>query len=640
MTLDLVKGSQGVYQSFGNQLVPLSSHLSVTEDGLKLVVAAQKLAADKLQSPCVITDLFSSNRTDWQVTAHTHLGQVYQIKLSESAITHEIASINALNVSFLPALETNTPSYLDGFSLAATHYFKSHPVSESQLFSWKYTGPRVVLRDGRIQIKKGYPKAQIPIRHLYQREDMKRREEENQETIRVYVEFLTREIGERKLQEIQRTYGFDFKTIKYLEPKHIYLCNIGMNNIEHRDVIDLKKRISTWIQSHDDLNVPLLGEGHPFTNREVRGLIRLLGRDATLRDLAAAFPSEETNLNQLVKVLETSKRAQERMYTGRKFEAQIQGSYNREVSDSSTPRPWVDQQELLQVFETLKNPFPGEKVSRQKLDRFFFEMLTKVVVKKHLMRSEGSEGSRDGTWRVGALIPSPYRNAKGETVYYRVDQGVDSGHGKLWIVLRPAREDADPSLPVIRVPRDTCPSLYTQRGGPTFTRDLAENAGYHNSATTFEEDREFFKEFTLPLWMAHFATALMHYKEAKKTQDYSQLDEPISNTYKELIGNLIAKAQTGKLDPEVKDKIKNALTPYYLDFKKQKGENKLIAAQKFISVLLHVAPYDADDFNRLHHLLQGNPPRPVASIGNSLGGFDAQQDLFAHTFRSGRVPVT
>ena len=106
------------------------------------------------------------------------------------------------------------------------------------------------------------------------------------------------------------------------------------------------------ITSHS--NVPLVkiikNFTHPFTQREIRGLLRVLGEGATVRDLVNAF-HKETTVGAYLEVLETSPESRDKLYTGRKFKAQIVGSYNREVKDRKHERPWVDQQELLQVLK-------------------------------------------------------------------------------------------------------------------------------------------------------------------------------------------------------------------------------------------------------------------------------------------------
>ncbi len=318
-----------------------------------------------------------------------------------------------------------------------------------------------------IHITKGFSRIETIFRRIFQPEKMRQWEDQNRHTVAAYTSFLRKEVGLVNLNQIQNTYEFDFREMyekgSPLEPKHIYFCNIGMNNIEMRDVKDLESRVETFLNMHENsenLHSILSSDNHPLTLREARAILKKLGKEGTIKDLQTYFNSSSERFAQLVKLLETPKEAWEKIYTGRKFQTEIKGIYNTDVTDRRTFRPWVDQQELLQVFNEMKDPFPGQAVDRKKFDHYFFEMLVKVVIKKHLMRSE-----TDGSWRVEALIPSPYKDQKGNTIYYRVDQGVDTGHGKLWYVLRPASDDADPSLPVIRAPRDTTKDHYAQRGG-------------------------------------------------------------------------------------------------------------------------------------------------------------------------------
>ena len=168
--------------------------------------------------------------------------------LSKREILNLTPFESKVKVSFELSTDLETPSYRDGFSLAASHFFKNKHISESDLLSESplHVQQRIVLRDGKIFLKKGISKASAVFRKLYQKDKMQTRLEENRHTIEAYVAFLKKEIGAEKLQQIQQTYGFNFDEMiqqgVFLQPKHIYLCNIGMNNIEHSDVISLKKK--------------------------------------------------------------------------------------------------------------------------------------------------------------------------------------------------------------------------------------------------------------------------------------------------------------------------------------------------------------------------------------------------------------
>lgn len=410
------------------------------------------------------------------------------------------------------------------------------------------------------------------------------------------------------------------------------------------DVKSLGNRISQFFDTNNDSEklLPILkGENYPFTWREARKILEMVGKDGTVGDLRNAlespFPFEtltEKTFGKLVSLLETPAKDWEAIYTGRKFQKPIIGAYNEEITDRKTFRPWVDQQELLQVFQEMKNPFPEQEVEPKKLDHYFYEVLSKIVVKKHLMRSLSED-----EWRVGALIPSPYKNDRGETIYYRVDQGVDSGHGKMWYVFRPACEDDDRSLPVIRVPRDTTPDDYAMRGGPTISRDLAEHAGSLYSSTTLQEDKAFFREFTLPVWMGYLAVAKKSLDQVSEEGPFDSLISHLNHVHRAIIEEISGQILLGTLAQNEGEKILRGLKKL-LTKAETPGLMQLSAIKDYVAATLFTVPHEKDDLHRLTELAQGRAPRPFASVGNSLGGFDAQNDLLRHTFGENRIPIT
>jgi hypothetical protein len=275
----------------------------------------------------------------------------------------------------------------------------------------------------------------------------------------------------------------------------------------------------------------------------------------------------------------------------------------------------------------MKDPFLSKEVDEKKLNHYFYEVLCKIVVKKHLMRSLAPDD-----WRVGALIPSPYKDNQGKTIYYRVDQGVDSGHGKMWYVFRPACEDYNPSLPVIRVPRDTSPDGYAMRAGPTLTRDLAEHPGFLYSSTTREEDQAFFREFTLPVWMGHLALAMRAINSKASNEKLALLLANVHDAAQEEIEKRMTEGTLGQ------EKGQKALKE--LEEKLSAAAASLIDPTNYMLAVLSVTPYEEGDKKRLNDLIEGKRPRPMASVGNSLGGFDAQNDLLRQTMGENRIPIT
>ncbi|WP_194848060.1 hypothetical protein [Candidatus Neptunochlamydia vexilliferae] len=484
--------------------------------------------------------------------------------------------------------------YQDAYTQAATKFYGSKKVEQLDLNrGWFEKRPRLVFEDSKLRISEGYSLPQIIYLFFFNFGKLKNWYNQNQSTIQEYKKFLESECGADKVKQIEKTYGFSLdemiKTSTPLEPRHVYFFNIGMNNIEDKDTSNLYKRIK---------------DNEPLTGREKRAVEKL---EINLE--AIKTQTYEESFATLMQILETPSEDWGRLYTGREFGKVIGGSYNKDIEDRDTFRPWVDQQELLQVYQLLKNPFSRGNVDqstpegRQTLDRFFFEMLTKVVVKKHLMR----KGS-DGTWRVGAIIPSPYKDKKGNTIYYRVEQGVDSGFGKFWYVFRPISDD--PTILVIRAPRDTSKDGYAQRGRPTLTRDASATPGELYSDTTKVEDKKFFSEFTLPLPLAYLAAHLQN-GEGEKSFDkvHARLLEKVDNNTKIWLEGAYSQFREGE-----------AYFHFYLELLK--------------------GYYGKDDWERFEDLLAGKKPRPLASIGNSLGGYDAAHDAVTYTAKENRIFIS
>lgn len=536
----------------------------------------------------------------------------------------------------------NNGNFQDAFTRAATHYFDSTDKKESEFTTAQnYLSPqsRLAVEGNQVTLtKRGLSRLEQVVYRFFRPAVYREWKYQNQNTIQQYQGFLIRECGWEKIERIQKTFGFSLETMKQngepLLPVHIYYFNIGMNDIEMRDVSAFATKVhQAFKQDHnpnqkalDSFQTTLAG----FSHREIRGLLTLVENpeSVTLGELAKHFDGlqasddlmtvSSTVFNNCVKTVTTQKSDWDRSYLGRKFEAPIKGSYNKEIDDSETLRPWVDMQELAQVHHSIKN-FPSADTRAPKV---FKEYLAKVAAKKHLMRSyaDGSE------WRVGSIIPSPFKDGNGNTIWYRVEQGVDSGHGKLWYEFAPAHPEYNKKYPVYRVLRDTCRQQYAQRSGPTLSRDLATNAGYKYSDTTDVEDREFFDRFTLPVWMAHLYSAIKNNTDLKTTTD-----EFLIEIERRLGNRELDQAQKEKLKHAV-EKFKVASDHYF------RSEQTPEQRNSYILTLKHYA--DQSDLQKLNDLLEGKKPRPVGSVGNSLGGFDAQYDVIKHTALRHRIPIT
>ena len=291
-------------------------------------------------------------RDAWDVKLLFEDGRTHTLEVAYQDIDEELALSPRREVqkSFTESTGLMTRSYEDGYSRATTHYFTNTPVKESNLlgeWSWSKPHVRFVVQDGTIHLMKGFSKIETIVRKIFYPEKMTQWKEQNRQAIRSYVSFLEREIGKEKLEQIQKTYGFDFDEMiqqgSPLRPKYIYFCNIGMNNIEMPDVTRLGTKVEVFLSEHrvDEKLFTIFTEGdHPFTDREARAILQKFGPDGTVADFYRYLgairdedgPSEhfsDTRFGKLMSLLETPQSQWEKLYTGRKFSKAIKGAYNK-----------------------------------------------------------------------------------------------------------------------------------------------------------------------------------------------------------------------------------------------------------------------------------------------------------------------
>lgn len=319
---------------------------------------------------------------------------------------------------------------------------------------------------------------------------------QNQCTVAAFRHFLIEEYGKEKIDQV--SYQFRSKKIDLellirdklpLTKEIVHLYNIGVNNIEQQDVDRLAEKLVGFMKGFtgdvkESLEVALL-DNREFTVREIRGILHKMqesceGREPTVWDLKEHFLSKLDTVegfNDLVAILMPQG---EEFLTGRKIQQPITGHNFNASLFSTTFQPWVDQQELLQVFQDLQGAENWKA---------YFEILSKIVVKKHLIRED-----QQALVRVGALIPAPKNKGGG---WYRVEEALSSGRGKMVYTLVPAHSGYDEEMPIIRLYRNTTPSPYAMDAGPTITRDLNPDVppGYLYSTVTLEQDQAFFDQF-------------------------------------------------------------------------------------------------------------------------------------------------
>lgn len=407
----------------------------------------------------------------------------------------------------------------------------------------------------------------------------KERQIENKKTIHAYLDFLQKEYGTAKIEQVVRTYQphtsliLDLKKLRdsgnSLTAEHIYMYNIGLHDFDMSD-------IHTFLDCANKKQ---------FLGRHQRGLNRIVGDKNKQDKFLKACQGKKIELLDLatfqtiVKILAPPTDG-DSLYTGRKITDPIQGSYTR-TKFVFTFSPWQDQQELLQVFEELK----GAKTNES-----FYELLAKVVVKKSLMRSNG-----DTTWRVGELIPGP----KG--VWYFVHQAVDA-HGKVFYTLLPAHRDYDRSAPEILLYRSTASDPYAQGGAASVLSDLNPHKlpGVDARKLGKKEEEEFFKKFTAPMWLVYYEKSInTNFMNWKKKQQF------LIKAAKLLGIEVNPQDSTQKLEQIIREKA-NA----------------------------------SDEWDSTKKTFKNKSLRPVAILGDSLGGALAQNAITTHISHPKRAPLT
>lgn len=202
MTVNFVESAEGTSQLIdGQEPALLCRYTSLSKNTLQLLPVLKRLADERLHTPCLITNFTPKNSSVWEVSVETPDGKIHHLSLNKREILHLTPYKDEVKVSFALSTDLETPSYRDGFSLAATHFFKNNHISESDLLSESpfHVQQRIVLRDGKILLKKGISKASAVFRRLYQKDKMQVRLEEKRHTIEAYVAFLKQEIGEERV---------------------------------------------------------------------------------------------------------------------------------------------------------------------------------------------------------------------------------------------------------------------------------------------------------------------------------------------------------------------------------------------------------------------------------------------------------
>lgn len=259
--------------------------------------------------------------------------------------------------------------------------------------------------------------------------------------------------GEEKVLYIDKLYKLKLFSQDEITPEQVYRFNIGTTNLELND----------------------LAKAHP-----------------TLSELT------ENELNTLIESTSPSDEALERAYTGKKITTVIQSAYT--LAELKTYKPWIDQQELTQTCAEIKKGMSFNA---------YFELLSHIIVKKHLAREYPK-----GSIRLGALIPAPPLLPGGEVRWYYVAECTTNKYIYSY-TLQPVLKTS--TLPVIKLYRNTAISPYALYSKASIVNSFSHlnPPGYMGISMLDGSDGELAKKHSIPLWYG-YALAARQQKDEKK----------------------------------------------------------------------------------------------------------------------------
>ncbi len=292
-----------------------------------------------------------------------------------------------------------------------------------------------------------------------------------------YLKFINKEYGEEKVSYVAHQFGISFEGP--LTPEMVYRINIGMGNIEIQDLKALQGKIK---------------KGTALTTHEERVLKR------------APKNFSPDNLSKLASLFSLKTEEQDAQYTGRKIAYPIDGSYA--IAHTEKFKPWVDQQELSQVFTELKNAKNPDR---------FHELISFVVCKKHFARRHPTED-----YRVGAIIPAPTLKENGKPDierFYVVTSLVTNSQGILSYTLEPL-DPKDKTLHAIKSFLNTSPSRYALSGFGTIRNDFnfINSPGNEGKDLCKKYEEDFDKKYTIPNWVGYTLQAKNAKNPAKQKE--------------------------------------------------------------------------------------------------------------------------
>ncbi len=414
----------------------------------------------------------------------------------------------------------------------------------------------------------------------------------NRKTVELFIQRIKMEFGAAKFDYISHKYKINLEGLLEkgfpLTPEHVYRMNIGLQNIEIDDVMDLfsaLKGLNTIMSVQKD-SKPLINILEQINNSE----LCLESRKAELEVAETrqselnGSKSEETNLIE----------SKSKEIPNQKFHAsisQLRGviSILQQQKSNDDPVTVGDLKEWLRIFDghevkhfsmlpreplnrlmtalaptkmDLDRTYTGRKILRiinagdytlakaagnqelkpwidqHELLHFFselenasslhsyYEKLAHVLCKKHLFRHHPTLGIK-----TGAVIPAP-TDEKGNKRWYLVEEYVSNAYGKACYSLTPLGNDK--TLPHIKLYRSTSSNKASAFSAKSIRNDFnpLNYAGYEGKHRSEKFENPFINERTILVWVGYLMQAQKSIQELGLNPNQKQLAEIYSNLKK------------------------------------------------------------------------------------------------------------
>lgn len=536
-------------------------------------------------------------------------------------------------------------------------------------------------------------------------------EDDARVTLNLFTEEFIKNFGKDRLDYICHRYGIVLDEEAYLTPEIVYRLNIGLGKCEYSDILSLGTQLNEMsenlVHCNEEESLQKLYDANIIPAHSFKGLLREIAQeldinienvtvkdfqDWKLRHIPENF--EEITMEKfdlLQKIFYLTEEEIRSHYTKRKIEGLVTGYYTK--ASRQIYKPWVDEQELTQLREGLKNSADYQEGTNALAWQAYCEKISHVLVKKNLFNTSPS-----GEWRLGELIPAPH-DTDGNPRWYIVKSMINNSAGAVTYTLEPACRDA--SLPVIKICRSTASDPYAFDGKASVLSDInpINSPGYEGRIFADQYERSFFDSRTIPIWVAYLEQAQVNINDEEKAQELlakaiDELDKTTLPKTKKLY-ELIQENDNAFLqllhDPRLKSEEKKCLEKIYFKVcdKRQRPEavdfQTIHDAHSIVEIIGDIYVQPSNKMKKLsnelkHYLKIKNSPvktnldiieKEISNIdslnekiqalynyakemgetsaqkkdqsilvaGHSLGGAIAQRLMAQYSLISGRVPL-